>query len=90
MITIIGPTASGKTPFAVELAHNIDGEIISGDSRQVYRYMDIGTGKDLKEYIVRDKKIKTRWVIQNLKEDKVVCFVLFFVLIRSNSIIFVE
>ncbi|NLC49367.1 MAG: tRNA (adenosine(37)-N6)-dimethylallyltransferase MiaA, partial [Bacteroidales bacterium] len=50
LITIIGPTASGKTPFAVEIANKIKGEIISGDSRQIYRLMDIGTGKDLNEY----------------------------------------
>lgn len=50
LITIIGPTASGKTPFAVEIANKIEGEIISGDSRQIYRLMDIGTGKDLNEY----------------------------------------
>ncbi len=50
MITILGPTASGKTPLAVALAKKIDGEIISADSRQVYRRMDIGTGKDLEEY----------------------------------------
>ena len=50
MITILGPTASGKTPLAVALAHEIGGEIISADSRQVYRRMDIGTGKDLNDY----------------------------------------
>ena len=50
LITIIGPTASGKTPFAVEIANKIKGEIISGDSRQIYRLMDIGTGKALNEY----------------------------------------
>ena len=50
LITIIGPTASGKTPFAVEIANKIEGEIISGDSRQIYQLMDIGTGKDLNEY----------------------------------------
>jgi tRNA dimethylallyltransferase len=50
MICVIGPTASGKTSFAVELAKMFDGEIISADSRQVYRGMDIGTGKDLAEY----------------------------------------
>ena len=50
MITILGPTASGKTPLAAALAHDIDGEIISADSRQVYRRMDIGTGKDLADY----------------------------------------
>ena len=58
LITIIGPTASGKTPFAVELANKIDGEVISGDSRQIYRLMDIGTGKDLNEYTKGCKKIR--------------------------------
>ena len=52
MITILGPTASGKTPLAARLAAEIGGEIISADSRQVYRRMDIGTGKDLADYIV--------------------------------------
>ena len=50
MITILGPTASGKTPVAARLAAKIGGEIISADSRQVYRRMDIGTGKDLDDY----------------------------------------
>ena len=50
MITILGPTASGKTPVAAHLAAEIGGEIISADSRQVYRRMDIGTGKDLADY----------------------------------------
>ncbi len=50
MITILGPTASGKTPLAAALAKKIGGEIISADSRQVYRRMDIGTGKDLEDY----------------------------------------
>jgi tRNA dimethylallyltransferase len=53
MITILGPTASGKTPVAARLAAEIGGEIISADSRQVYRRMDIGTGKDLADYTVR-------------------------------------
>ena len=52
MITILGPTASGKTPIAARLAAEIGGEIISADSRQVYRRMDIGTGKDLADYMV--------------------------------------
>ena len=52
MITILGPTASGKTPLAAALALQVDGEIISADSRQVYRRMDIGTGKDLADYTV--------------------------------------
>ncbi len=52
LITILGPTASGKTPLAAALAKEVDGEIISADSRQVYRRMDIGTGKDLADYHV--------------------------------------
>ncbi len=52
MITILGPTASGKTDIAAHLAYELGAEIISADSRQVYRGMDIGTGKDLEDYIV--------------------------------------
>ena len=58
LITILGPTASGKTKLAVELAAKINGEIISADSRQIYKGMDIGTGKDLNEYSLSDRKIK--------------------------------
>lgn len=50
MITVLGPTASGKTPLAAQLALRLNGEIISADSRQVYRRMDLGTGKDLADY----------------------------------------
>ena len=50
LITILGPTASGKTPLAAALARRVGGEILSADSRQVYRRMDIGTGKDLSDY----------------------------------------
>lgn len=57
LITIIGPTASGKTAFAAALAARLETEIISGDSRQVYRSMDIGTGKDLADYMVDGKQI---------------------------------
>lgn len=57
MVTILGPTASGKTTLATRLAHAIGGEVISADSRQVYRNMDIGTGKDLADYVVDGKKI---------------------------------
>ncbi len=57
MITILGPTACGKTALAVSLAAKTGGEIISADSRQVYRGMDIGTGKDLSEYRVDGKQI---------------------------------
>lgn len=52
LITLLGPTASGKTPLAAALARRLDAEIISGDSRQVYRRMDLGTGKDLADYTV--------------------------------------
>ena len=57
MITILGPTACGKTALAVALAARLDAEIISADSRQVYRGMDIGTGKDLADYQVEGKTI---------------------------------
>lgn len=58
MITILGPTASGKTSLASALAADINAEIISADSRQVYRDMDIGTGKDLDDYKVGNKIVK--------------------------------
>ena len=51
MLAVVGPTACGKTALAVEIALALDGEVISADSRQVYRGMDIGTGKDLAEYV---------------------------------------
>ena len=57
LVAVIGPTASGKTSLAAALAHEWDAEIISGDSRQVYRGMDIGTGKDLGDYVVGGKPI---------------------------------
>lgn len=57
LIAIIGPTASGKTSLATALAYDLDSEIISGDSRQVYRGMDIGTGKDLEDYVVEGRQI---------------------------------
>ena len=57
LLTILGPTASGKTRLAVNLAYTLDAEIISGDSRQVYRGMDIGTGKDLSEYSIGENSI---------------------------------
>lgn len=57
MITILGPTASGKTSLAAALAYEIGGEIISADSRQVYRGMTIGTGKDLDDYSVNGHNI---------------------------------
>ena len=57
LITILGPTASGKTPLAVALAYKLDTEIISGDSRQIYRRMDLGTGKDLADYVVNGHQV---------------------------------
>lgn len=58
IIVILGPTASGKTGLAVKLAAEFNGEIVSADSRQVYRGMDIGTGKDLKEFRVTSRESK--------------------------------
>ncbi len=57
LIVILGPTACGKTTFACHLASDMNGEIISGDSRQVYRGMDIGTGKDLDDYSINNQLI---------------------------------
>ncbi len=58
MLTIVGPTACGKTALAVRLAERTNGEIISGDSRQIYRGMTLGTGKDLEEYNINGKNIR--------------------------------
>ncbi len=57
MITILGPTATGKTALAARLAYELNGEVISADSRQVYRGMTIGTGKDYDDYIVNGRKV---------------------------------
>jgi tRNA dimethylallyltransferase len=57
LLIILGPTASGKTKLAVQLANVFDGEIISADSRQIFKGMDIGAGKDLEEYQIGEKKI---------------------------------
>ena len=57
LITILGPTASGKTALATRLAHTLDAEIISADSRQVYKGMDIGTGKDLTDYTIDGRTV---------------------------------
>jgi len=56
-LVILGPTASGKTQLACQLAYYLNGDIISADSRQVYKYLNIGTGKDLEEYTVKGRKI---------------------------------
>lgn len=57
LLTLLGPTASGKTALACALAHRLQTEIISADSRQVYRGMDLGTGKDLADYVVEGEAI---------------------------------
>jgi len=57
LAVILGPTASGKTQLAAKLANDLHGEIISADSRQVYKNMDIGTGKDLNQYIINGRRI---------------------------------
>jgi len=62
LVTVLGHTAGGKTAFAAHLADQIDGEIISADSRQVYRGMDIGTGKDYDDYLVGEKRIPVHLV----------------------------
>ncbi|MEI6901343.1 MAG: tRNA (adenosine(37)-N6)-dimethylallyltransferase MiaA [Bacteroidota bacterium] len=62
LIVILGPTASGKTALAARLAFELEGEIISADSRQVYRGMDIGTGKDLKDYLIEGMQIPVHLV----------------------------
>ncbi len=70
LITILGPTAVGKTKFAALLACDFNGEIISADSRQVYKYMSIGTGKDLQDYFINGNKIKYHLIdIVEPKED---------------------
>lgn len=70
VLVILGTTASGKTRLGVELAARFNGEIISADSRQVYRGMDIGTGKDLKEYQFAGQKIKYHLIDVVLPQDK--------------------
>ena len=57
MIAILGPTASGKTALAVKIAHEMNGEVISADSRQVFKGMDIGTGKDYNDYLIGEDRI---------------------------------
>ncbi len=76
LITILGPTAVGKTKLAAQLAYRFNAEIISADSRQVYIGMDIGTGKDYEDYFVNKTKIKTHLidVISPLEEFNLYLF----------------
>ena len=67
IIVILGPTASGKTKLAVKLARKFNGEIVSADSRQVYKGMDVGTGKDLKEFSIFNFQFSNKSKIKNLK-----------------------
>ena len=62
LITILGPTATGKTTLAAHLAAKVDGEVISADSRQVYRGMDLGTGKDYDDYFVNGVEVPSHLV----------------------------
>jgi tRNA dimethylallyltransferase len=72
LLVILGPTATGKTKLAVKLAYQFNGEIVSADSRQVYRGMDIGTGKDLQEYILQVRKsIKSKACLVGRRVHKV-------------------
>src|SRR5690554_1644860 len=74
MITVLGPTASGKTALAVHLARQLNGEILSADSRQVYRRMDIGTGKDLAEYTMGKASIPHHLIDTREPGDKYTLF----------------
>ena len=62
LICILGPTATGKTRLAAHLAAIANGEVISADSRQVYRHMDLGTGKDLQDYVVGGRTVRSHLV----------------------------
>ena len=67
LIAVIGPTASGKTSLAAHLASRMNGEVISADSRQVYRHMNLGTGKDYDDYIVNGVpcSVIICWILPN-------------------------
>ena len=74
LITVLGPTASGKTSIAAKLAKDFNGEIISADSRQVYRGMDIGTGKDLIEFRKNDVRYHLIDIVEPSEEYNLFCF----------------
>ena len=71
LIVILGPTATGKTKLAVKLANKYQGEIVSADSRQVYRGLDIGTGKDLGDYVVKSQKHKNTSASRRTQKQKI-------------------
>ena len=69
-VVVLGPTAVGKTSIAVAIADEFNGEIISADSRQTYRMLDIGSGKDIEEYCLNGKKIPYHMIdICDLSEE---------------------
>ena len=70
IIAIVGTTASGKTGLGVELAYEFNGEIISADSRQVYKGMDIGTGKDLAEYSIKPAPMRGRQENKKIRKQE--------------------
>ncbi len=84
IIVILGPTASGKTKLAAHLAYQLNSEVISADSRQVYKHMDIGTGKDYADYIIHDTPISyhlidlvepgSKYHLHQYQQDFSVCF----------------
>lgn len=67
LLIILGPTATGKTDLALELAKKIKGELISADSRQVYRGLDIGTGKEPSQKLGKIQKCRGYWIIDGIK-----------------------
>ena len=62
LVTVLGPTAGGKTSFSAHLADRLNGEVISADSRQVYRHMNLGTGKDYDDYIVQGRTVPSHLI----------------------------
>lgn len=93
LIVILGPTASGKTRLAAKLASELNGEVISADSRQVYKNMNIGTGKDLNQYIVDGRQISYHLIdiIEpenefNLFEFQKKFYEIFKLLLRKNKL----
>jgi len=88
IITILGPTATGKTRVAVLLAKQIGAEIVSADSRQIYKRMDIGTGKDLKEYSVDG--VNTPYHLIDIEEPGKVNTVFQYQKLAQNAILYIQ